>query len=123
MLKFLLLIWVKVVHQCHVRTVLPATLVQHHAFRGGSISKVPSCIHGGFALRASCDNVMRIFVDGVLIHEDKNFFEDKGQWSTDVLVQVPANSNILAIECWNYGGPNGILASAQLRQCCITVRR
>ena len=115
MIKFLLLILVRVVHHgmcCHIRTVVPSTLVTHHAFLGGSVGNAPSCSHDGFALRATCDNVMRIYVDGILIHEDKEFYLDKRQWSKDVLVQVPPNSNILDVECWNYGGPYGISVSS-----------
>ena len=106
MIKFLVLVFVRVVHHglsCHIRAVVP-----NHVSRGGLVGIPTSCKHDGFVLRATCDNVMRIYADGILIHEDKEFYVDKQQWLEGSLVQVPPNSNILDVECWNYGGPAGI---------------
>ena len=94
MIKFLILVFVRVVHHglsCHIRAVVPSTLITNHALRGGSVGNPISCKHDGFVLRATCDNAMRIYADGILIHEDKEFHLDREQWLEGSLVQVPPN--------------------------------
>ena len=96
-MKFLILLFVRVLHHglsCHIKAVVPSTLITNHALRGGSVGNSNSCQHDGFALRATCDNVMKVYADGILIHEDEEFHRDKQQWLKGSIVQVPPNSNI-----------------------------
>lgn len=57
-----------------------------------------------FTITATCDNVMNIFVDGVLLGKSSNLWKS----STYTLSGVPS---VVAIECMDQGVIGGILAS------------
>jgi len=62
-------------------------------------------------LFATCDNFMRVYVDGELAHEDPDFGTDTYQWKTESEITIPIGTRVLGIECQDAGGAYGILAS------------
>merc|ERR1712106_347381 len=62
-------------------------------------------------LYATCDNFMRIYLDGELAHEDHKFGTDTYQWATESQITIPSGTRVLGIECLDAGGGYGILAS------------
>ena len=63
-------------------------------------------ILGLFDLKASCDNVMRVYLDGVLA-----FGPETDLWKAHA-VPVPESTRVIGISCQDYGGGYGIVASA-----------
>jgi len=61
----------------------------------------------GESLRATCDNVMKVYFDGALQHETAGMRD----WTVTSYLNIPANTRVLAIECKNLGAQEGILAS------------
>ena len=59
-----------------------------------------------YTLRATCDNVMTVFVDGV---EKKA--EGLTQWHKESKISVPSNFEVIGIKCADNGVVGGILAS------------
>ena len=59
-----------------------------------------------YSLRATCDNVMTVFVDGV---EQKA--EGLDNWRQESQIPVPSNFKVIGIQCVDHGVIPGILAS------------
>ena len=58
-------------------------------------------------LFATCDNEMKVYFDGVLQPETAGMRD----WTVTSYLNIPANTRVLAIECKNLRGGEGILAS------------
>jgi len=61
----------------------------------------------GETLRATCDDVMKVYFDGVLQSETAGM----RNWPVTSYLNIPTNTRVLAIECKNLGAQEGILAS------------
>ena len=59
-------------------------------------------------LRATCNDTMKVFFDGYLQPETAAM----GRWNETSYLNIPANTNVLAIECKNSEYQYGILASS-----------
>ena len=59
-------------------------------------------------LRATCNDTMKVFFDGYLQSETAAM----GRWNETSYLNIPANTNVLAIECKNSEYQYGILASS-----------
>ena len=59
-----------------------------------------------YTLRATCDNVMTVFVDGV-----QQAAEGLENWPAESQISVPSNFKVIGIQCLDYGVIPGILAS------------
>ena len=59
-----------------------------------------------YTLRATCDNVMTVFVDGV-----QQAAEGLDNWPAESQISVPSNFKVIGIQCLDYGVIPGILAS------------
>jgi len=57
-------------------------------------------------LNASCDNILRVYLDGVLA-----FGPETDLWKAHT-VPVPASTRVIGISCYDEGGAYGIVASA-----------
>ena len=58
-------------------------------------------------LFATCDNEMKVYFDGELQEQD----DAMGDWEKTAELTIPAGTRVVAIECEDLGGPEGILAS------------
>ena len=65
----------------------------------------------GSSLFATCDNIMRIYFDGVLQFQDSDWGTDTYQWVRTTELFIPYGTQVLGIECLDFGGARGILAS------------
>ena len=59
-------------------------------------------------LRATCDNIMRVYVDGA-----EREATGTSDWKKESVVRVSSSFKVLAIECTNLRSSQGILASLQ----------
>ena len=59
-------------------------------------------------LRATCDNIMRVYVDGT-----EREATGTSDWKKESMVRVSSSFKVLAIECTNLRSSHGILASLQ----------
>ena len=59
-------------------------------------------------LRATCNDTMKVFFDGYLQPETAAM----GRWNETSYLNIPANTNVLAIKCKNSEYQNGIPASS-----------
>ena len=50
---------------------------------------------------------MRVYLDGVLAHEDPDFGTDKLQWKTETEITIPSGTQVLGIACQEAGGLYG----------------
>ena len=65
----------------------------------------------GATLFATCDNIMKVYIDGVLHYEDKDK-KDGMQWLKTKEVKIPSGTQVLGIECLELADtPRGILAT------------
>ena len=62
-------------------------------------------------LFATCDNFMKVFVDGVLAFQDANYGSDTLQWRVTTELDIPSGTKVLGIECLDIHVAKGILAS------------
>ena len=58
-------------------------------------------------LTATCDDTMTVYLDGTKVPED----EQMSQWNQVSTVIIPSETVVLAIQCHNTGGPEGIVSS------------
>ena len=61
-----------------------------------------------YTLRATCDNKMSVYVDGVEQEAD-----GLSNWTQESQISLPSNFQVLAIKCVDHGVKVGILASAE----------
>jgi len=61
-----------------------------------------------YTLRATCDNRMTVYVDGVQKHA-----ENLNDWTKESIFNVSSSYKVIAIKCIDLGGPEGLLASLQ----------
>ena len=66
----------------------------------------------GTTLFATCDNFMKVFLDGVLAFQDDNYGSDTLQWKITTELDIPRGTKVLGIECLDIHVAKGILASA-----------
>jgi len=59
-------------------------------------------------LRATCDNKMTLYIDGV-----EQQLDGQNDWRKESKVEIPSNFQVLAIKCVDVGVKVGILASVQ----------
>ena len=55
---------------------------------------------------------MRVYLDGVLAHEDRDRDRDT-VWKIETEIAIPSGTQVIGIECEDGGGGYGILASTE----------
>ena len=63
-------------------------------------------------LFATCDDAMKVYFDGVIQFQDNNWSGMSQQWQATKELMIPTATKVLGIECADFGGNNGILASS-----------
>ena len=55
-----------------------------------------------YSLKMACDDYLTVYVDGVKRYADRT-------WTVVGKLSVPATTRVVAVSCYNLGGPNGII--------------
>ena len=71
------------------------------------------CLVTHTTLYATCDNNMRVYLDGVVVHEDRDWGVDTKPLVSkeETEISIPSGTQVIGIECKDNGGQYGILAS------------
>ena len=68
----------------------------------------------GTSLFATCDNFMKVFLDGVLAFQDDNYGSDTLQWKITTELDIPGGTKVLGIECLDIHVAKGILIPTEI---------